>query len=70
VGGLPSLPGLTAVISPDYIPARYSPIEWASQIWNDPDGTSAAAIQRAMLPGAPLRPRCGATFSRAPKSVQ
>src|SRR5215467_8849956 len=29
---------LIAVISPDYAPARYSPIEWASQIWNDPVG--------------------------------
>ena len=35
---------LIAVISPDYVPARYSLIEWASQIWNDPDGTKGSVI--------------------------
>jgi Leucine-rich repeat (LRR) protein len=35
---------LIAVISPDYVPARYSPMEWASQIWEDPDGTKGSVI--------------------------
>ena len=35
---------LIAVISPDYVPSRYSPMEWASQIWNDPDGTWGSVI--------------------------
>jgi TIR domain len=35
---------LIAVISPDYVPTRYSPMEWAAQIWNDPDGTRGAVI--------------------------
>ena len=35
---------LIAVISPDYIPARYSFIEWASEIWSDPDGTKGSVI--------------------------
>jgi hypothetical protein len=35
---------LIVVISPDYAPARYSPMEWASQIWIDPDGTRGSVI--------------------------
>jgi hypothetical protein len=35
---------LIEVVSPDYVPTRYSPIEWAAQIWNDPDGTRGAVI--------------------------
>jgi len=35
---------LVAVVSPDYVPSRYSPMEWASQIWNDPDGTKGSVI--------------------------
>lgn len=35
---------LIAVISPDYVPTRYSPMEWASQIWKDPDGTKGSVI--------------------------
>lgn len=35
---------LIAVISPDYVPSRYSPMEWASRIWDDPDGTKGSVI--------------------------
>jgi hypothetical protein len=35
---------LIAVISPEYVPTRYSPMEWASQIWSDPDGTKGSVI--------------------------
>jgi hypothetical protein len=35
---------VVAAISPDYVPSRYSPMEWASQIWNDPDGTKGSVI--------------------------
>ena len=41
---------LIAVISPDYLPARYSPMEWASQIWNDPDGTKGSVIPIIVKP--------------------
>jgi hypothetical protein len=41
---------LIAVISPDYVPARYSPMEWASQIWNDPDGTKGSVIPVIVRP--------------------
>jgi hypothetical protein len=41
---------LIAVISPDYIPARYSPIEWASQIWDDPEGTKGSVIPVIVRP--------------------
>jgi len=41
---------LVAVISPDYVPARYSPMEWACQIWDDPDGTRGAVIPVIVRP--------------------
>jgi hypothetical protein len=41
---------LIAVISPDYVPARYSPMEWASQIWNDPDGTKGSVVPVIVKP--------------------
>jgi hypothetical protein len=41
---------LIAVVSPDYMPARYSPMEWASQIWNDPDGTKGSVIPVIVRP--------------------
>lgn len=41
---------LIAVTSPDYAPAQYSPMEWASQIWNDPDGTRGAVIPVVVRP--------------------
>jgi hypothetical protein len=47
---------LIAVISPDYIPARYSPIEWASQIWNDPDGTKGSVIPVIVRPTSNIPP--------------
>jgi hypothetical protein len=47
---------LVAVISPDYIPARYSPIEWASQIWNDPDGTKGSVIPVIIRPTSNMPP--------------
>jgi hypothetical protein len=47
---------LIAVISPDYIPARYSPIEWASQIWNDPDGTRGSVIPVIVRPTSKMPP--------------
>jgi hypothetical protein len=36
---------LIAVISPDYVPSRYSPMEWASQVWNDPGGTKGFGLK-------------------------
>jgi len=47
---------LIAVISPDYIPARYSPIEWVSQIWNDPDGTKGSVIPIIVRPTSNIPP--------------
>jgi hypothetical protein len=47
---------LIAVISPDYVPARYSPMEWASQIWNDPDGTKGSVIPVIVRPISKLPP--------------
>src|SRR5215469_3529191 len=47
---------LIAVISPDYLPARYSPMEWASQIWNDPDGTKSSVIPVIVRPTPRLPP--------------
>ena len=47
---------LIAVISPDYVPARYSPIEWASQIWNDPDGTKGSVIPVIVRPTSNIPP--------------
>jgi uncharacterized protein YjbI with pentapeptide repeats len=50
---------LIAVISPDYLPSRYSPMEWASQIWNDPDGTKGSVIPVIVRPTAKLPPLLG-----------
>ena len=47
---------LIAVISPEYAPARYSPIEWASQIWNDPDGTKGSVIPVIVRPTPNIPP--------------
>src|SRR5262249_25754754 len=47
---------LIAVISPDYGPARYSPMEWASQIWNDPDGTKGSVIPVVVRPTSNIPP--------------
>jgi TIR domain len=47
---------LIAVISPDYLPTRYSPMEWASQIWNDPDGTKGSVIPVIVKPTLGLPP--------------
>jgi hypothetical protein len=41
---------LIAVVSPDYAPARYSPMEWAAQIWDDPDGTRGSVIPVVVRP--------------------
>jgi len=43
---------LIAVISPDCLPARYSPIEWASQVWDDPDGTKVIPVIVKPIPDA------------------
>ena len=47
---------LIAVISPDYVPSRYSPMEWASQIWNDPDGTKGSVIPVIVRPTSKMPP--------------
>ena len=47
---------LIAVISPDYMPARYSPMEWVSEIWNDPDGTKGSVIPVIVKPTPRLPP--------------
>jgi hypothetical protein len=47
---------LIAVISPDYVPARYSPMEWASQIWNDSDGTKGSVIPVTVKPTSNIPP--------------
>jgi hypothetical protein len=47
---------MIAVISPDYAPARYSPMEWASQIWNDPDGTKGSVIPVIVRPTSKMPP--------------
>jgi TIR domain len=47
---------LIAVISPEYVPARYSPMEWASQIWDDPDGTKGSVIPVIVKPTPNIPP--------------
>jgi TIR domain len=47
---------LIAVISPDYVPARDSPMEWASQIWSDPDGTRGSVIPVIVKPTPNMPP--------------
>jgi hypothetical protein len=47
---------LIAVISSDYLPSRYSPMEWASQIWNDPDGTKGSVIPVIVRPTSQMPP--------------
>jgi hypothetical protein len=47
---------LIAVISPDYLPARYSPVEWASEIWKDPDGTKGSVIPVIVRPTPRIPP--------------
>lgn len=47
---------LIAVISPDYLPARHSPMEWSSQIWDDPDGTKGSVIPVIVRPTSKIPP--------------
>jgi hypothetical protein len=47
---------LIAVISPDYVLARYSPMEWASQIWEDADGAKGSVIPVIVRPTPDLPP--------------
>jgi hypothetical protein len=47
---------LIAVISPDYVPSRYSPMEWASQIWNDPEGKKGSVIPIIVKPTPKMPP--------------
>jgi len=47
---------LIAVISPDYAPARYSPMEWASEMWNDPSGTKGSVIPVIVRPTPKMPP--------------
>ena len=47
---------LIAVVSPDYLPARYSPMEWASQIWEDSDGAKGSVIPVIVRPTPNLPP--------------
>src|SRR5262250_2498120 len=47
---------LIAVISPDYVLARYSPMEWASQIWEDADGAKGSVIPAIVRPTPNLPP--------------
>ena len=47
---------LIAVVSPDYAPARYSPIEWASQIWDDPDGRKGSVVPVVVRPTSEMPP--------------
>jgi hypothetical protein len=45
-----------AVISPDYVRSQYSPMEWASRIWNDPDGTKGSVIPVIVRPTSKIPP--------------
>lgn len=47
---------LIAVISPDYVPALYSPMEWASQIWDDAEGAKGSVIPVIARPTPNLPP--------------
>jgi hypothetical protein len=47
---------LIAVVSPDYAPARYSLMEWAAQIWDDPDGTKGSVIPVIVRPTPKMPP--------------
>ena len=47
---------LIAVISPDYLTAHYSAMEWASQIWDDPDGTKGSVIPVIVRPTSRMPP--------------
>ena len=47
---------LIAVISPDYLTGTLFAMEWASQIWNDPDGTKGSVIPVIVRPTTRLPP--------------
>lgn len=47
---------LIAVISPNYLPARYSPMEWASKLWEDPTGELGLVIPVVVQPTPHLPP--------------
>jgi TIR domain len=47
---------LIAVVSPDYVPARYSAMEWAAQIWDDPGGTRGSVVPVLVRPTPSLPP--------------
>lgn len=47
---------LIVVVSPDYLPARYSPMEWAARIWEDSDGSKGAVIPVIVRPTPNLPP--------------
>jgi hypothetical protein len=47
---------LIAVISPGYEPSRYSPMEWASEIWDDPDGMKGSVIPVIVRPTPKMPP--------------
>ena len=47
---------LIAVVSPDYVAARYSLMEWVAQLWNDPDGTKGSVIPVLVRPTSKIPP--------------
>ena len=47
---------LIAVVSPDYVAARYSLMEWVAQLWNDPNGTKGSVIPVLVRPTSKIPP--------------
>ena len=47
---------LIAVVSPNYVPARYSPMEWGAQVWDDPDGTQGSVVPVLVRPTSSIPP--------------
>lgn len=47
---------LIAVVSPDYVPARYAATEWAAAVWDDPGGNKGAVVPVVVRPTPHMPP--------------
>lgn len=47
---------LIAVVSPDYVHAKYSEMEWRSLVWEDPDGSAGSVVPVMVRPTPELPP--------------
>ncbi len=47
---------LIAVVSPDYVTARYSVAEWTAKVWGDPDGKDGSVVPVLVRPTPQVPP--------------